>query len=622
MFILKAERLSKEINGIPLFKDGNIEISEGEHVAIVGSNGVGKTTLLRMLLGEATIDGGTIYRRNPVNEWGVMEQQVEQDGNLRLLDFVQSGEPLLYKVKRKMDEIERLFTSSDQGIQASVEQIALNALVQEYSDIQDEYIQLNGYEWEKEIEKCLQRLKLPPSEWLIPYEQLSGGQKTKAQFARISVHKPKFLLLDEPTNHLDSETLDWLELWLNDFKGSVIFVSHDRYFIDRTAHSTIELTSAGTKRYKGGFSDFRIQRELEEKTQMALYRKQQQERKDLKEAIERYRQWFKLAIGAASVRDAAAQKSATKHIKKAQSKEKALERLNRDGVQMLKETPTLHVRFDEDFEVKTLLRAEQLSFSFLDKLMFCNLSLSVKRGDRIAVTGPNGVGKTTLLKLLTGKLQPDDGKVLHHPQLKVGYFAQELEELQESKTILDSILELPNMTQSNARTILACFLFRKEDVFKPISKLSMGEKCRVALVRLYFSGANLLVLDEPTNYLDIETRERLEEALIEYPGAMIIVSHDRYLIQKVANRIFHLDGNEVTMFQGSYGEYSDHMRSNDAPMDVATDNEVRQLELQLTNYVCAELPETPEEQKKRKKMIKEIKNQINLLKSQSIANKP
>ncbi|MGC4377413.1 ABC-F type ribosomal protection protein [Fictibacillus sp. Mic-4] len=607
MLILKAERLSKELNGNLLFKNANIEVFEGEHIAIIGKNGVGKTTLLKILKGEVEKDSGTIYSKVPASQWGMLEQQTGQEEMCTLLEYVKKGHRYLYEIKNELEQL--------QNRMAKQEETFFDQIMNRYSELQEQYILNGGYEWELEIEKCLTKLKFKPQDWETPYERLSGGQKTKAQLARILIGKPKLIILDEPTNHLDTETMGWLEEWMNHFKGTVIYVSHDRRFLDRTAHKTYELTNEGTKVYKGGYSEYRRQKDIEEQTQMAVYKKQQQERKLLLEAIQRYRQWFNSAHHAASVRDPGAKKKAMKNITRAQAKEKELERLDKESVTKVKKDPSLQVKFEESFEARTLLRAMNISFSYGENNIVRQLHLIVNRGDRIAVVGSNGAGKTTFLRLLTGKLLPGEGKIVHHPQLKIGYFAQELEDLDFSKTILDTFLSLPDMTESKARTILACFLFRKDDVYKRIADLSMGEKCRVALVKLYFSDANLLVLDEPTNYLDIETRERLEEAFIDYPGAMLIVSHDRYLLQKVANRVIRLNEGEVEIFQEPYKDFFERMENSHHPVDSLVANQIKKLELDLINSIAEEQGSEAVEAE-RLKRIQTIKREIARLKGE------
>ncbi len=606
MIICKADKATKEWNGSILFENVDFEIRQGEHIALIGMNGVGKTTFIRGLLGHVAMDGGSIHRGLPLQEWGWMEQHPVVPEHVATLDYVRSGATEWYAAYTKLQQLQQKLQ------EAEADAGGLESVLEQYSAAYDRFVSLDGYEWEAKTEKCLHRLQLPPEMWTVPFSRLSGGQKTRAQLARLMLKEPKFLLLDEPTNHLDRETLDWLERWVNDYPGTVLIVSHDRYFLDRTAQAIYELDAKGAKRYKGGYSDFKAQRELEIRTREMLYKKQEQERKQLLEAIQRYRQWFQQAHHAAGEQNPFMKKKANKHMTRFKAKEKALERLDASRVEKPRENAQVRVDFgDGDFAARTLVRLENVSFSYGERPLFQDVSLAIDRGDRLAITGRNGAGKTTLLKLIAGLLEPDEGRVHAHPQLAIGYFAQELESLHPQETVLDSVLKLPGMTQSHARTILACFLFRKDDVFKTIGELSMGEKCRVAFVKLYFSGANLLVLDEPTNYLDIGTREKIEEALAEYPGALIVVSHDRYLVKRIAGRIAVLENGTFRLFEGTYDEYAE--RLNEASLRSAApdiENEIRRLELQLVRYMSQEEPPDPEDRENLMRAIRETQDRL------------
>jgi len=489
-----------------------------------------------------------------------------------------------------------------------------------YMHVYERYMQMNGYEWEAETEQCLQRLKLAPQLWNVPFARLSGGQKTRAQLARLALGAPKFLLLDEPTNHLDRETLEWLERWVQHYRGTVLYVSHDRAFIDRTADAVLELTADGCRRYTGGYTDYRKQKDTERRTQEALYRKQEQEREKLLESIRRYQEWFHRAHRAAGQNDYYRSK-AKKNISRYHAKSTALERLEKNRVPKPKDEPRLNMSLDSaEAGASTLLRLENVDFAHGGSpLLFRGFSLSVRRGDRLAVIGPNGAGKSTLLKLMVGELHPLRGAVRRNPQTSIGYFAQELESLRPEETILDSLLRLPDMTESHARTILGSFLFRRDEAFKAIGDLSMGEKCRVAFLRLYFGRANLLVLDEPTNYLDIDTREVVEDALREYPGALVLVTHDRYLVRNIADRLVVLGEGEPVVFPGTYDEYAESrgqwgVRSAQDG-DMRREEERQRLELRLAQLIGAGVPELPEEQERIMEEIRRLRAEIAALDS-------
>ncbi|WP_174615629.1 ribosomal protection-like ABC-F family protein [Virgibacillus ihumii] len=577
MFIFKANKLSKDWNGVTLFKNVNLELKKGEHVALFGQNGVGKTTLLNGLLGKTQFDAGSVQQFVPVDEWAILEQELVIKSEITVMDFVQSASRERYQLKKELNHL----------------QMQSDFDMERYSEVYNQFLTLDGYQLDQETEAALQQVNLDQSVWNSTYNQLSGGQKTRAQLARLVLQQPECIVMDEPTNHLDKETIEWLESWLAKYSGAALYVSHDRQFLDRTADAIYDLSADGCKRYEGGYTAYREQKELEWKTQETQYRKQEQQRKELLQTIQNYQKWFHQAHKAAGQDDFARSK-AKKNVSRFRAKEKELERLDQNKVE--KPEPDKRINFqldDAQFSAKRLLYVEDLSFSYEKEMpLFSALNFSVNRGDRVGVIGPNGSGKSTLLQLMTSRLAPDTGFTKRNPHTKIGYFAQELDNLDDDMTILDSMLALPDMTQTEARTILGCFLFSRENVFKKIASLSMGEKCRVAFIRLYFSDANLLVLDEPTNFLDVDTREIIEEVLVSYDGALIVVSHDRYLIRKVANRIIDLGAKQLVIYDGAYDEYEAHVHNPDT-----VSPKVRELQLRLTQLMGAEADSDEEQER-------------------------
>jgi ATP-binding cassette, subfamily F, member 3 len=386
----------------------------------------------------------------------------------------------------------------------------------------------------------------------------------------------------------------------------------------------IEITPSGSRRFPGGYSDYMRQKEIEARTQETEYRKQKHEREQLEASIRMYRQWFHQGESNARKAEVPIQRGyfqarAGKHITRFRAKVKELKRLDAKRVEKPREETGLHMKLGAgDFAAHTLVCAESISFAYEPGHtgLFRDLQLAISRGDRLAVLGANGTGKTTLLKLLAGQLKPTAGLVRHHPQLRIGYFSQEMDNLEEKETILDTLLALPAMTQTEARTILGCFLFSGNDVYKRIEDLSMGEKCRVAFLKIFFSGANLLVLDEPTNYLDIDTRERIEQALQHYSGALVVVSHDRYLIRKLANRLLWLRGTEqAERFEGTYAEYEEAgVERQPDPQSRESLNEQRTLELELIQLINGDMLEAYTEPERISRM-REIKRRLNELDS-------
>ncbi|MGN7411792.1 ribosomal protection-like ABC-F family protein [Paenibacillus sp. SAF-068] len=584
MTLVRLHEVSKEWNGNELFTGLNLEINEGERLAILGRNGCGKTTLLRIILGEE-YGGGRIERHVPQQEWGFMRQRSEIETGMNVLEAVRRESGQIYEVKRNLEELEqRLSTSTE----------ADDELLAAYTQVMEQYEQLNGYMWETEVEKVLTRLGLSAEHWNRPYHSLSGGQKTKARLAGLLVSKPKFLILDEPTNHLDEGSMRWLEEWLSSYEGTLLFVSHDRTFIDQVASGVIEFSADALTKYKGGYSEYKLHKERELREQETIYRRQELERKALEETIRNYQEWFHKAHNSATdvevkITQSFYKAKANKNISRYHAKQKQLERLERERVDKPREAARLNMELQMNpLAARQLLALEEVSFSYTgNEPVLRNLRITVERGDRLAVRGPNGTGKTTLLKLMIGELEPSQGKATRHPQLKIGYFSQELEGLPENLTLLDSLLTLPSMTQSAARTILGCFLFSRDDVFKRIGDLSMGEKCRVAFLRLYFGGANLLVLDEPTNYLDIDTQEVMENVLKQASGALVLVSHDRMLTKTLANRLCDLEvGGTATLFEGGVSDWEQSSKLREKALETReSDDERLRLEMRLSELL-------------------------------------
>ena len=483
-------------------------------------------------------------------------------------------------------------------------------LLDNYNAVYEEFLAMDGYSLEQDTERCLQEVNLTERTWQTDFRQLSGGEKTRAQLARILMQKPACIVMDEPTNHLDQATVEWLESWMESYTGAILYVSHDRYFLDKTAHAMYELTGSSSERFVGGYSEYRKQKELERRTQEALYQKQKQKRAALEQMIRNYRQWFKQAHKAAGQDDFARSK-AKKNVSRFKAKEKELERLGNQQVGKPRDAKELNVKLDGiAFSAKRLVHLEKFSFAYNgENPLFTKQTMSIYRGDKLAVIGANGTGKSTLLKLITGNLVPDEGDIRLNPQTRIGYFAQELDNLDENETLLDSMLKLPDMTQTEARTILGCFLFSREDVFKQIKNLSMGEKCRIAFLNLYYSNANLLVLDEPTNFLDVATKEVIEEVLQDYPGALIVVSHDRFFVRKIANRIIQLGDSQWVDYQGHYDEFVEDSTRDKSENEA----DIQELELRLTQLMVTENVDGEAEQGEILEEIRVIKRKIDRL---------
>lgn len=575
--IVKVSNLAKDWNGQRIFEQVNLQIEAGERLALIGENGSGKSTLIQLLMNDTESTEGKIERFLPLEQWDWMRQQDDMEHihqGWTTLEIARQGKPELWNLRQQLDELEQQL----QNISVEQQSDHYNEVLEQYGSTLEQYEKQDGFLWEIEVEKQLTTIGITSELWNVPYTQLSGGQKTRVRLASVLTRETQLLILDEPTNHLDTETMEWLEKRLQQYTGTLLFVSHDREFVDRMATSVCELTQTGMTKYKGGYRDYREHKQRELRAQESLYKKQEQQRKALEESIRNYQQWFEQAHRAAGKQNEVKitksfyRDKANKNISRYHAKEKALERLDSESVQKPRDADKMNFELEaSEFKGHTLIRLDDVSFAYdadpepveqhqntehEDKALIQHLDMNVQRGDRIAITGPNGSGKTTLIKLLLGQLQPSSGELWHHPALNIGYFSQELEGLPLEMTLLDSLLVLPSMTRTEAQTILGCFLFRGEEVYKQIGHLSMGEQCRVALIRLYFGGANVLILDEPTNYLDIAAQEVIESALQQYSGTIIMVSHDRMLVRRLATRLLQLERNHhYQWFEGTVEEY-------------------------------------------------------------------
>ncbi|SFS43092.1 ribosomal protection-like ABC-F family protein [Paenibacillus sp. 453mf] len=565
--LIHMREISKDWNGKTLFGHVNMEVNESERIALFGRNGCGKTTLLNILTGSEQPTAGTLTVHLESEEIGFMRQDFkpEEHWSVKQIAFVESG--TWGALKMELQEAEEQLASEPDSSPASLER---------YGEILEQYEAFGGYAREAELERMMTHLSIGEVLWDRPFSSLSGGQKTRLRLAALLTRKPRLLILDEPTNHLDHESMTWLEEWMLSYSGTLVFVSHDRTFLDRVATSICELTYEGTRKYPGGYEEYKEQKEREKREQAAKYRQQELAKKALEESIRKYQEWFKISHrNAGNVTESRIAASyykarANKNISRYHAKQKQLERLEGERVERPREGPKVSVELKEgEFGARNFVQLRDVEYTYLGSQtpVFSGVDLAVERGKRIALQGMNGAGKTTLLKLITGELSPQKGEVNLHARTKIGYFSQELEGLQPEMTLLDSLLINPFMTQTEARTMLGNFLFSRDDVFKKIGDLSMGEKCRAAFIRLYFSGSNLLVLDEPTNYLDIDTREVMEEALLSYEGSLVFVSHDRTLVRKLANQLLQMGKHEpLRIFDGTVEEYEEHLvRKSETP---------------------------------------------------------
>ena len=528
--ILNATNISKSFGSNEIIKDATFLVNEHEKVAIVGVNGAGKTTLLKILTGEESADSGSITLAKDA-KLGYLRQINNVDSALSIIDELYTViEPILNMEKRmsQMQEDMKHLTGSE-----------LEELYSSYTALTHSYELMDGYAAKSRVVGILKGLGFEEIDFDRKINTLSGGQKTRVFLAKLLLEEPDIILLDEPTNHLDLRSIEWLESYLLNYKGAVIIVSHDRYFLDKIVSKVIDIENGNVQMYLGNYTDFSNKKQMLLDAKMKEYLNQQQEIKHQEAVITKLKQFNR-----------------EKSIKRAESRQKQLEKIERvEAPQTYTENMRLSLDISKE-SGKDVLTVQNLSKSFNQKKLFWDINFEIKRGERVAIIGDNGTGKTTLLKIINGLLEPDTGEVIYGSNVSVAYYDQEHQVLHMDKTLFDELSDTyPEMTNTQIRNILAAFLFTGEDVYKKIADLSGGERGRVSLVKLMLSRANFLLLDEPTNHLDIVSKDVLENALTNFPGTVCYVSHDRYFINKTATRILDLTENRLLNYIGNYDYY-------------------------------------------------------------------
>ena len=545
--ILNATNISKSFGSNEIIKDANFLVNEHEKVAIVGINGAGKTTLLKILTGEERADSGNVILAKDA-KLGYLRQINNVDSTLSIIDELYTVIEHILNMEKRMLEMQ------EQMQHLSGEE--LEALYSSYTALTHSYELMDGYAAKSKVIGILKGLGFDENDFDRKINTLSGGQKTRVFLAKLLLEEPDIILLDEPTNHLDLRSIEWLESYLLNYKGAVIIVSHDRYFLDKIVSKVIDIENAEVQMYSVNYSDFSAKKQMLLDAKMKEYLNQQQEIKHQEAVITKLKQFNR-----------------EKSIKRAESRQKQLEKIDRV------EAPVTHIenmRLSLDISKesgKDVLTVHDLSKSFDEKHLFSNINFEIKRGERVAIIGDNGTGKTTLLKIINGLLSPDTGEVIYGSNVSIAYYDQEHQVLHMDKTLFDEISDTyPEMNNTQIRNILAAFLFTGEDVFKKIGDLSGGERGRVSLVKLMLSKANFLLLDEPTNHLDILSKDVLESALNSFPGTICYVSHDRYFINKTATRILDLTGNRLLNYIGNYDYYIEKREAVEGAANLSVNN--------------------------------------------------
>ncbi len=528
--ILSCQNLCKAFGDKVILNDASFHIEEREKAALIGSNGAGKTTLLRIIMQELSADSGSVVISRDKNI-GYLAQYQDIHGSRTIYEELLTTKQHILDMEKRLRTIEQDMKHAKGDV--------LENLMNTYTRLTHEFELENGYAYKSELTGVLKGLGFAEEDFSREIETLSGGQKTRVALGKLLLSKPDILLLDEPTNHLDMESISWLETYLMNYPGAVFIVSHDRYFLDKVVTKIVEIEVGQVRVYEGNYSAYAVKKAQLRDAQYKAFLNQQREIKHQEAVIAKLRSFNR-----------------EKSIRRAESREKML-----DKMQRLEKPAEIHDQMRLALEPRyvsgnDVLRVEDLSKSFPGQTLFTGISFEIKRGERVALIGNNGTGKTTLLKILNGLLPADTGKFTLGSKVQIGYYDQEHHVLHGEKTIFQEISDTyPTLTETEIRNMLAAFLFTGDEVFNQISALSGGERGRVSLAKLMLSEANFLILDEPTNHLDITSKEILEEALNSYTGTVLYVSHDRYFINQTATRIMDLTNQAIVNYIGDYDYY-------------------------------------------------------------------
>ena len=583
MAILTVNNIKKMFGTDVIIQDITFEVQKGDRIGLVGINGSGKTTLFKVLNGEYTADEGTF---TPARETsiGYMEQHVCRDMEKPAFDEVMTVFAPLLKMEAEIEVLTTKISEMPEN---------LNELIEKQAELNDRFIADGGLTCRNRAKSTLIGLGFAPEQIYAPIGVLSGGQKAKIQLAKMLLGESNLLLLDEPTNHLDIPSVEWLEDFLKNYNGSYIVISHDRYFLDAVTNRTFEIENTHLTEYKGNYTKYLQLKEENRLAMQRVYDNTQREIKRIEGIIEQQKRF-----------------NQERTYVTIASKQKSIDRLQATLEKPEDDPDTIKFQFKASQRGgNDVLEAEELALSFGDHRLFKNVNLDIKRGEKVFLIGPNGCGKTSLLKVLLHIYKQTFGDFRFGANIDIGYYDQAQGNLDESKTVIDEIWDLhPYMTQTQVRSALAVFLFKGEDVYKPVKGLSGGERARVLLLKLMLSKANLLILDEPTNHLDIGSCEALENALLGYDGTLFVVSHDRYLINKLADKIYYLTPSGTTLYLGNYDAYLEARQKQEAAKAAAeAENENA---VPKANTVYKQKKERASEIRKRRAALSKCEREI------------
>lgn len=530
MILLQTSKLTKLYSGTPILENVQFEVKKGERIAVVGRNGAGKSTLLKMIADEIDFDSGEIHKPQSV-VLGYFAQSSHVNSNDTIYNEMLSVFAETIKLKGQLEELSLKMAEEDPSSEQYLR------IIEQYQNLNHRFELMSGYTYESEINNILNRFKFNEIGFDQKISNLSGGQKTRLALAKLLLQKPDVLILDEPTNHLDIDTIEWLEGYLKKYSGAVVIVSHDRYFIDQIATTIYEIEYRKCTKYKGNYSDYIDQKAVSYASLMKQYEKQQKEISKMEDFISRN-------IVRAST------------TKRAQSRRKLLDKMERIEIPKINDK-SIGITFEIDRRSgNDVLKVEDLTVGYPDQIISDHLDFQINRLDRVALIGPNGIGKSTILKTVAGDLPKLGGEVYYGKSLDMGYFDQEQANLTSNNTVLNEVWNyFPTRLEKDIRTLLGNFLFTGDDVFKTVNQLSGGEKVRLTLCKLMLQKNNFLLLDEPTNHLDIDSKEMLELSLEDYEGTVFFISHDRYFIDKIATRILEVTPHGVVSYLGNYSDY-------------------------------------------------------------------
>ena len=529
--ILSCNHISKSYGVETILNDCSFFINDNEKAAIVGNNGAGKSTIMKIIMGELSPDDGNVIIGKD-KTIGYLAQYQDLGSDTTIYEEVKSVKQNLIDMEQKLLEYEKEM--------AKVSGDELSKLIETYTNLEHRFQLLNGYSYKSEIEGVIKGLGFTEDDFNKSVGNLSGGQKTRVSLCKLLLEKPDIIMLDEPTNHLDLNSIKWLETYLLNYNGAVLIIAHDRYFLDKIVSKVIEIENHKAHVYSGNYSDFAVKKQELRVATMNAYLKQQSEIKHQEEVIAKLRSYKQ-----------------EKFYKRAESREKQLEKMDLiEKPEELKNNMTIKLEPDI-VSGNDVLSVENLEKSY-NTFLFKNISFEIKRGEHVAIIGDNGTGKTTILKIINGLVDADSGMIKLGTNVHIGYYDQEQHNLTDENTLFEEIANsYPNMTNTKIRNTLAAFMFTGEDVFKRVSDLSGGEKGRLSLAKLMLSEANLIILDEPTNHLDMASKEILENAINNYTGTVLYVSHDRYFINQTASRILELTNTKLINYLGNYDYYEE-----------------------------------------------------------------